>query len=365
MRTLLHLSAILALAAASACVGGGSGGSGGGSGTGTGTGTDSAGSGSGSDTAGSGGGNNTKNTAAISSTGDNGTKTDVKVDKPASKDDATAKQNANGAINAGKILNLLVTAAGADGNSQVLSIYIDTSKVDVPGSGIAVGKNGDAVYATYVIAGPGGNGTYSSTGKGTIDITTCPDKSGVAVVGKLNGVELGGDAVVGGPKSVTLNGAFNLVYFGGAGELTCKAPASTGGGADASGGSVNVGSLKPSGGTCNADPCDGGKNTSRNCCPYVPCMEPCLKKCFDDVSACIQGCAADPMNMQACATGCFGKVATCESACLTSCNVSATCKTAAEAYFKCTDGAQNTCASTGGDKSCVTDKCCTELKAAF
>ena len=89
-------------------------------------------------------------------------------------------------------------------------------------------------------------------------------------------------------------------------------------------------------------------------------------KCATDVSACSQACATggDPMNMGKCITDCTAKMAVCQNSCLTSCNVSATCKTAAEAYFKCQDGAQQTCSDGGGDK-CIVEKCCAELKAAF
>jgi len=354
------MAAVLATAA---CVGGGT--SGGGSSGGSST-TDGGSGGSDSGGAGGGGsGDNTKNTAAVTTSGDDGKKSEVKVDKPATKADAEAKTNATGATNAGKVLHLWITSVGSDG-SKVISIVIDTAKHKLPVKGLAVGTPPGDVYVSYTLAGAAATGSYSSTGKGTVDIDTCPTAQNQAVVGRFNGVELKGDAVVGGPKGMTLDGPFNLVYFGGAGALECKPaevkPDVTSGG---DGGSVNTGSLKPpSGSTCNADPCDGGKNLTRNCCPYVPCVEPCMVACSSAVGACVQGCAADPMNMEKCALECVAKVTACNNGCLTKCEVSATCKSAAEAYNKCADAAFKTCGS-GASDSCIFDKCCSELKAAF
>ena len=310
-----------------------------------------------------GSGDPTKNVAVVVTTSDSGQKANVEVDKAATKADAEAQTGKVGATNAGSQLVLWITSVGSDG-SKMLEVHIDTAKYPLPAAGIPVSDvNGDA-WVTYTLAGAAATGVYTSKGAGTIDIDSCPTKSGMAVTGKFANVQVEGDAVAMGAKSYTLNGLFNLVYFGTDATVQCKPaeqPKS-----DTSSGSVNVGSLKPpAGSSCDANPCDGGSNTTRNCCPYVPCIEPCFLNCTNSVSSCAQGCAADPMNMMACMTQCVKGVVVCENKCLPACNVSATCMTAAQAYFACEDQNGEACSQTQSSETCVMEKCCSELKAAF
>ncbi|MBM4345775.1 MAG: hypothetical protein FJ100_20575 [Deltaproteobacteria bacterium] len=355
MRNFIAFALALSLGATAACVGGGSGSSGGsGTGTGTGTGADATG---GTDTAGGGGGDNTKNTAQVSGTGDGGQKTEVKVDKPAAKNDATAQSNKNGAMNAGKILNLYMSDTG-DGGSEVLSVIIDTEKVGIPGTGIGVGKSGDSVYVTFVVATAGGGASYTSTGKGTIDITTCPGKDGQAVVGKFNGVEVAAEAVVGNlAKSITFNGPFNLVYWGGAGELQCKKvdpPPADAGSTDTGGGST--------GGSCKSDDfCDKGQNKTRNCCPHIECIVNCNIECASGSMGCAMSCGGDPSCAEKCAKDSY----ICANKCFASCNVNATCLAASKKLDACM--VKNGCdkLSDAAQDACTESKCCAEMKAVF
>ncbi|MSQ82458.1 MAG: hypothetical protein EXR77_05995 [Myxococcales bacterium] len=352
MRKTTILAITLFSLAAAGCVASSGGGGGSSSGTGTGTGSDTA-SGTVTDTtSGSGSGDNTKNTAAISGTGEGGQKSEVKVDKAAKSEDATAKQNQNGAVNAGKILNLYVSEANADGSAEIMSIIVDTEKVGIPGTGIPVGKPGDAVSITYFVTSATGGGTYTSTGKGTIDISTCPAKSGEAVVGKLNGVEMNGDAVLSGPKTITFNGSFNLVYFGGAGQLMCKAVEQPK--ADAGSTETSTGG----GGTCDGNFCDNGANKTRNCCPHLECIQKCYGECGFAAQSCVMGCGAD----SACSEKCVKNVYTCSSGCFAKCNVNAGCLAAAKKLDECEQ--KNGC-SGKGELACVEAKCCAEAKAVF
>lgn len=328
---------------------------------GAGVSTDAAGD-AGSGTAGSGGsgGSPTQHSASVTAQADNGSSQQVSVSQPAQQADVEASVNKVGAVSVGSQLVLWMADVGADGSAKVLEIHIDTAKNPLPASNIAVGKVDADVWVSYTVSGPSGAGIYLSSGKGTIDVTTCPSKGGTAAVGKLNSVVVSAEGGAVGPSSVTLNGTFSLAFFGQDGDLTCK-PSQTGGG-----GSVDTGGLKPSAAsTCNADPCDGGSNTTRNCCPYVPCMSPCIATCADTVNGCVQGCMADPFNAMACVQQCFKQLVTCETACLDKCNVSASCKVAANAYFGCQDKNADACMQAEDSDACIDDKCCGELKAAF
>lgn len=299
------------------------------------------------------------NKASVATTSDSGAKSNVEVDKAASKADAEAQSNKLGAVNADKQLVLWISDVAADGTTQVIEVHVNTDKYPLPSTGIPVGAVNSDAWVTFTVAGPTGSGIYTSTGAGTIDISSCPAKSGEVVTGQFNGVVVAVEAVAMGAKSYTLGGSFNLVYFGLDGSLMCK-PSSAGGG------SVDVSKLQPpAGSTCNANPCDGGSNTTRNCCPYVPCMAPCIYNCSMAVNKCSQDCMADPMNMMGCMQKCVGELASCESACLTSCNVSASCKTAAEAYFGCENKNMDACSMSSDQDVCLYDKCCAEVKAAF
>ena len=365
MKHYLNWALSLALASALGC---GTSGSVGGTGGAVAT-TDSAGGGS--DTGSStGSGDGTKNKAAIGTTTDSGGKSTVSVDKAAAKEDAQASANKIGAVNNGKDLILWVASTDNDG-AKVLEVHIDTVKHPLPATGIPAGDMNSGAWVQYTVAGPAATGAYSSKGTGTIDITTCPTASGVAVVGKLNGVKLESDATAVGPKSYTLEGPFNLVYFGGGGALTCKAPEPK---PDASGGSdggttVNAGAFKPpAGSTCDANPCDGGTNSSRGCCPYVPCMGTCITACGTTLTSCVQSCATgNPMEIQSCMMGCMDSYFKCQKGCLTSCNVSAGCNTAYSKLVDCENSAIANCGGESEDQTdkCLSEKCCTELKGAF
>lgn len=322
----------------------------------------------GSDTA-SGSGDGTKNKAAIGTTTDSGSKSTVSVEKAATKEDAQASANKVGAVNNGKDLILWVASTDNDG-AKVLEVHIDTVKYPLPATGIPAGDMNSGAWVQYTVAGAAATGAYSSKGTGTIDISTCPAASGVAVVGKLVGVKVESDATAVGPKSFTLDGPFNLVYFGGGGALTCKAqepkPDTTGG---SDGGTVNTGAFKPpAGSTCNANPCDDGTNTSRNCCPYVPCMGECITTCGTAMSGCVQSCAmSNPMEIQSCMMGCMDTYFKCHKGCLTTCKVSTGCNTAYTKLVDCENANLEACGGESEDatEKCLTEKCCTELKGAF
>ncbi len=260
-------------------------------------------------------------------------------------------------MNAGKILNLYMTDTG-DSGSEVLSVIIDTEKVGIPGTGIGVGKTGDSVYVTFVVAGAAGSASYSSTGKGTIDITSCPAKEGQAVVGKFNGVEVAAEAVVGSlAKTITFNGPFNLVYWGGAGELQCKQVTTP----PADAGSTDTGSTA-AGGSCKFDEfCDKFQNKTRNCCPHAECLVQCFQECSAEIMQCAMTCAGDA----ACSEKCVQKASTCNMGCYKKCNVSAQCQALATKANECET--KNGCDKLSGDAGdqCMQSKCCSEVKAMF
>ena len=352
MRNLLKMSSMLVLGlAATACAATSTGGTGG---------TSTAG-----DTSTTTNGDNSTNKASVSTTSDSGAKASVDVDKPASKADTEASSNKVGAMNAGSQLVLWMASIGSDGSTKVIEVHVNTDKYPLPATGIPAGEANSDAWVVYTVASVGASGIYTSKGTGTIDITSCPAKSGQAVTGKFNGVLAdGGAAVAMGPKTFTLDGSFNLVYFGTDGSVQCKPAEVT---KDTGSGSVNVGSLKPpAGSTCDANPCDGGSNTTRNCCPYVPCMEPCMMACTNTMNTCVQGCmSADPMSIGACMMNCATAVVTCDKACLTSCKVSASCNTAATAYYDCENNNMDACSEAENQSKCVMEKCCAELKTAF
>ena len=337
------ISALLALGLLAGCstapsnyVGGGAAGTDAGAGTDATAGADS----------GAASGDNTKNSAAVAAKDDTGKTTQVDNNKPATKADAEGK--VLGAASAGDMLTLFIT----DASGTVLVVYIDSKKHPLPAKAIPVGEPATDVYVTYTSAGA----VYNSKATGTIDIDVCPEADGVAVVGKFNGVVVHNVAPI-GAKTVTLTGAFNLVYYGGAGKLTCKKKEETGG-------KVELGKFtKPAAATCEVNPCDGGTNTSRNCCPYVPCISTCWTKCVNNVQGCVMGCGID----MTCPQKCVAEVYACQSKCLVTCEVSATCATAMEKLNKCEEANSEACQGDDEAKAdaCVFDKCCAETKAAF
>ncbi len=313
-------------------------------------------SGGGADTGGQ-QGDSTKNKADVKVTDDANTTVQVKGEKVASAGDATAKTW--GATNADTLLSMFITEAGAE--SKAIQIWIDTAKHPLPAKGIPVGAADSDAWVSYTVAGAALTGTFTSKDKGTIDVSPCPSE-GKALVGTLNGVVLYNETPV-GPKTLTLDGTFNLVFFGGAGAVKCtEAPKETDAGSTSGEKSPFA---PPAGSTCDADPCDGGKNATRMCCPYGKCMFDCNVGCQSTMTKCMTDC---PPNIT-CPAGCAGKVATCMAACPETCNVSSECKTAATALAKCENEAEPTCAGAGksGDalQACKTDACCAELKAAF
>lgn len=373
---LVALSAISLLA--TACVGGGTAGtstaatssSSGASSSGA---SSSSGSGSSSSSGGT-TGDNTKNTASVKSTDDSGKKEDVKVDAAAKKEDvAGASAAQNGASNAEKELILYVTE-GSKTAGKVLTVHIDTAKHQLPKKGIKLGAALSDAWVSYAISSATAVGSYESDGTGTIDIDTCPDKEGLAVVGALHGVKVLGKAVATGPAHFMLDGPFNLVYFGGAGALNCKPPETSSSSGSTSGGSSSGGSVeltafkKPAKATCDANPCDGGSNTSRNCCPYMPCIEKEYTACGQAALPCFFGCT-NPADAT-CPTTCQTKMFACFAAAPEKCDVSAACNAAFGPLMKCqeTNSAQCKTISEGDDDAadaCLFDKCCTEMKAAF
>jgi hypothetical protein len=326
-------------------------------GTGTGTGTDAGVTDSGqSGTS----GDNTKNTATIQTKDESGKAGKVETNKAASKEEATQKNNAQGAVNAGKMLSLHVVDGAT---ASVLVVYVDTDKAQIPGK-VPVGAPNSAAWVTLTEATPA-PGVYNSKDKGEIEISTCPEKAGVAVTGKLIGVVLYNETpAAGGAKQKTLDGPFNLVYFGGAGELTCKKlPVTEPADAATTDGGTGSAKLPHKGKTCDANLCDGGNNTARMCCKYVPCLVPCWQKCATDAQSCYQSCVAD----LACFEGCNKKILECWPKCPSECKVDAPCSAALSGLDKCQKGAANSCEGGGPENkdACLFDTCCKEWKAAF
>ncbi|GEM_PF-3144334 len=316
-------------------------------------------------------GDNTKNTATIQTTDDGGKSEEVKVDKQAAKTDVgNTSSSKNGATNADKELILHLTS-GTKTSGKVISVHIKSDKHQLPKDGIPVGEALSDAWVSYSVASATGVGNYESKDKGTISIDSCPQKEGTAIVGKLNNVVVYGKAVASGPKSFTLNGTFNIVYWGGAGALNCKPASSSSGGSGSSGASSSSGGSltvfkKPATATCDHNPCDGGSNSARNCCPYMPCLEKEWLKCGGVAQKCLTDCISNPPSCAQCqqkGVDCFAKVPTI-------CEVDATCKSAMTKYSTCDGNNQSACKEIAGNdddkaQACVFDKCCAELKAAF
>jgi hypothetical protein len=180
-------------------------------------------------------------------------------------------------------------------------------------------------------------------------------------------VVLDAEATTMGDKSYTLNGTFNLVYFGGAGALKCqvKQPEPDAGSTETTGGKVEVqGFKKPAGSTCGYDPCDGGTNTSKNCCPYAGCWNSKSIACAEAVMPCAMQCMAD----QACQEKCVENLTKCLDDGWAACGATASCKTAFGALMTCEKNNKTTCDALDTDEAqdaCYFDKCCNEIKAAF
>ncbi len=341
----LFISAIAALL--SACVGGTASGGGGGVASDGSAAQDTTGDGGGGGGGGGGKGDATKNTASVQAKDPDGAATKVEAAEPADPN----KTKVFGAANADKILQLYI----ADAAGVTIVATIDTAVHALPKKGIPVTEQGGAAWVVYTNQGA----VLITKAKGTIDIDGCPTKSGEVVHGAFKGVEVVNPVAGLPPATLTLDGPFNLVYQGGSGAIACTPP-TTGGG----GGTTDLGSFgKPKGATCDANPCDGGSNKTRNCCPYVPCMEPCFSKCAFDVQVCAAACGGD----FSCFTGCQAKIVTCVNGCLTSCNVSQPCKTAIAALQSCEEQQAETCdtGSEEGDDACSFDACCGQWKSAF
>lgn len=307
-------------------------------------------------------GDNTKNKATISTKDDTGKTGEVKNEQAAKQEDATKQQGAFGATNAGSELTLSIV--GADGASSVIVAHVKTDKYPLPGT-IPMGAALSDAWVNYVIASPTATGSYESKGQGTLEISSCPTKAGEVVVGTFKDVvvEASGTPVPGSPKSFTLNGTFNLVYFGGAGALTCKAPepkpdVTSGGDTASTSGDYKKGT------TCAFTMCDGNPNEKRNCCKYFPCMNPCMFKCSQEMETCAKACPPGDMG---CPFECVGKVSTCMDACFSTCGVDQQCKNAIQAVSQCESEKGGPCEGLKDDaqESCLVDQCCTEYKAAF
>ena len=315
-------------------------------------------------------GDSTKNKADLSLTPDGAAAEVIKGEKPASKDDATAKTW--GATNADAMVNMFITEAGAAG-SKVITIFVDSSKNPLPATGIPVGDVDSAAWVTYTVATTALTGTFISKDKGTIDVSPCPAE-GKALVGTLKGVVLyDPNPVPLGPKSITLDGTFNLVFFGGGGAVKCKEipkdvdAGSTGtGDKDAGATAAKSPFAPPAGSTCKTDPCDGGTNTTRMCCPAADCIYSCTYACAGEVEKCTQAC--NPTDFQ-CAIGCVGKLVECTDGCPDKCGATADCKTKLAALNKCSQDNEDKCSADGMSEEqediCYADACCAELTAAF
>lgn len=292
-----------------------------------------------------------KNKATISAKDDSGKTDPVSVDKTASKADSQADGSKKiGALNAGKQLVLYVAT-----ETSFLEVHVNTEKYPLPMNGIPVGAPSSDAWVTYSLVGPTSAAILNSKDTGTIDITGCPDKEGAAAVGKLNGVVVTNEAPI-GPKSATLDGTFHLVYFGGAGQLACTvAPPVTDKDAGSTGSSLGKGS------TCAFQMCDGDPKSTRHCCKYFPCMNPCGFKCGTEAQKCMQACnPTDP----SCQMNCAGSVGGCFEACFTSCGVDAECKKNYEAAEQCKQQAGVQC-DEETDCPAAIDACCDAYKAAF
>ncbi len=293
---------------------------------------------------------NTNNKASIQTKSDTGQAGQVSASAAASA--AAAQQTSGkqfGAMNAGKILNLFIT----DASGSFITVVIDTDKNPLPKSGIAIGEPNSGAWVTYAYQGM----VYNSKDKGTLDITACPTQSGVAADGVLHDVVVNAVAPMAGmAASYTLNGTFNLVYFGGAGEIACTPPA-TNTGSDA-------GSSTGGGASCNFGDCDNGTNTTRNCCPYVPCLSKCFTDCTSAVQGCVMGCATAMPPDPSCATKCVSDVITCEAACGPSCKVSDACGAKLTALDDCYKTSADSCQNSQ-DAHCQDNACCAQSKAAF
>lgn len=301
---------------------------------------------------------NTKNKADLKVTDDKSASVDIKAEKPADKGDATSK--AWGASNSDKVLNLFITEAKSDGNSIVITAFVNTEKYPLPATGIPLGEPNSDAWVTYVAAGPALTGSFSSKDKGTLDISVCP-QDGKALVGTLKGATLYNDTPV-GPATQTLDGTFNLVYWVGSGTLKCEEKPVTGD-------KPKVDKFTPPAGTtCDANPCDGGDNATRNCCPYGTCISDCAVKCAEAVNTCMQGCLTSMPPDATCITGCTDKLLTCNDACPASCGASASCQTSMKAVNKCwMDNAQK-CGELDDEDAedkCYFEACCAQIKAAF
>ncbi len=311
-------------------------------------------SGGGSGATGTTNGDKATNSGSVTAKSADGSSTSVSANAPASQSSAAGSGGAKqlGAMATDKILVLYISDA-----TSLITITVDTDKNPLPASGIKVGDASSGAFVTYT----GTAGAFTSDGSaGTLDITSCPaDANNTVTVGKLNGVVVTGASATGGAGSITLDGTFNLVYFGGYGTLKCTAPA-TSSGSDA--GTTDVAST--AGGTCGYQICG---DTTKNCCPYMPCLQPCFLKCSMDLNTCITGCMSNPTDMN-CPLNCSSAADTCMTACLGSCKVSDSCKTAAQAFNTCAGSAdQAACANKqDNDKTtCEVDQCCTQAKAAF
>ncbi len=299
---------------------------------------------------------NSKNKAAIEAKDDSGKAASVSVDKAASKDDTSGADASKkvGAISAGKQLVLFVSTA-----TSYMEVHVNTEKYPLPMNGIPVGEPSSDAWVTYTVVSPTSAAILNSKDKGTIDISVCPDKSGVAAVGKLNGVVVynSPDSPF-SPKNATLTGSFNLVYFGGAGDLMCTVkPVET----PKDAGSTTSHLAK--GSSCNFQMCDGDPKNQRHCCKYIPCLEPCMLKCTSDAFACMQACT-DPMDI-GCQMACQTQIASCVEGCFTSCGVDQACKNGMEAVNKCSEEKQVECSGGWFECSALVDACCDQVKAAF
>ncbi|PIE19121.1 MAG: hypothetical protein CSA66_03115 [Proteobacteria bacterium] len=252
--------------------------------------------------------------------------------------DAAGSAGVFGADIAGEVLTIWIT-----GDGSLLTGVVDTSVYSLPGAATMAQPPDAAGFLTVVDALAGTS--LSSTG-GTVTFNQCPKTVGQAFTGTFDNVALRDE--VSGATS-TLTGTFNLKVLTKAGDLVCTAPTTPGGGTSGTGGTDTTGGADDgypgaNSATCSNPTCDGP------CCPFIPCLSTCTLDC--EASAC-QG-----MDFTACVT--------CLAGCPETCEVSQACMDAGEALAACES--QAGCDAIEDDDAhdaCLTEQCCTQLRAAY
>lgn len=256
---------------------------------------------------------------------------DVKVGETPYKREvpnSDAKQETAAAMISGNTVTLYMVSS----EGVAMTAVIETTEQSTAPGTFAVNPppEGTFVQITDAIAGD----SLESI-SGSIKLSSCPGSVGEKVVGEFLNVQLEG--LAGGSKTMT--GAFDLAVVAKTGDLFCAAASTNN--------TTNNTPPKNSGGTCDADMCEG----DGVCCPYLPCLTQCQFDCFttpecfgSDVEACAQ----------------------CSAACAGSCDVSTECRGKLTDLNTCEE--DNQCDALGDEdayQACTTGNCCSELKAAY